>query len=439
MQLNAVDSSTMTVYATDSRGNSTQVSKNVSYKDYSEVSIKAVTAVRSNNGVGQEVLLSLNGTFWNQSFGKETNNITKVSYNFKETTVNNYDSENETDLTATISNNNFACTNINIKGDLEAEGFEVSKSFNIIVTVKDKLSTKTYEIVLGSGTPAIAIYKDRIAIGQKYDTTLGKRLQINGETYAHSSSGDMMYYAKRTDTDVEIGFGVGAGGINHGLYSKVLEKWLVYGDKNNVYLNGSSERVLSRGKIEAESGTTKTAFEGISMQEAYNNGYPSNFGNILNLRGKDATGCSQLFLGWEGSSARGSIRYRSMRDNGNNWSSWGRIYTETGLYINDAGTNGTVTLSESAANFAYIEIYGHTNSGQSTYTKLFNANNKTFNLVGGYLAASTIWQDIEARYKINGTTISKEYEYYINTTSNGSTNIGQQGNNVFIDRVIGLR
>jgi len=103
MQLKAIDSQTMTVYATDSRGNSAQVSKNVSYKDYSQVTIKAVSAVRSNNGVGKEVLLSLNGTFWNQSFGKEANSIEKVSYNFKETTESNYDNENERDLNASIN------------------------------------------------------------------------------------------------------------------------------------------------------------------------------------------------------------------------------------------------------------------------------------------------------------------------------------------------
>jgi len=204
-------------------------------------------------------------------------------------------------------------------------------------------------------------------------------------------------------------------------------------------MNGSSERVLSRGKIEAEDNMTKTAFEGISMQEAYNNGYPNSYGNILNLRGKDATGVSQLFLGWDSGNAIGAIRYRSMRDSGNSWSSWGRIYTETGLYLSSSGSSGTITLSENVTNFSYIEIFGHTNSGENVYTKVCNANGKTFNLEGGYLATNNIWQEIRARFKVNGTTISKEYEYYINTTSDGGTSMGQQGNNVFIDRVVGLR
>jgi len=220
--------------------------------------------------------------------------------------------------------------------------------------------------------------------------------------------------------------------------------FLIEGNKIYVSVKGISniigyESHSGEYKIEAEDNMTKTAFEGISMQEAYNNGYPNSYGNILNLRGKDATGVSQLFLGWDSGNAIGAIRYRSMRDSGNSWSSWGRIYTETGLYLSSSGSSGTITLSENVTNFSYIEIFGHTNSGENVYTKVCNANGKTFNLEGGYLATNNIWQEIRARFKVNGTTISKEYEYYINTTSDGGTSMGQQGNNVFIDRVVGLR
>jgi len=35
------------------------------------------------------------------------------------------------------------------------------------------------------------------------------------------------------------------------------------------------------------------------MQNAYNNGYPTNYGNVLTMYGGGAT---QLFMGWSGSS-----------------------------------------------------------------------------------------------------------------------------------------
>lgn len=175
MSISNIDNATMTVYATDSRGNSTSISKTAIYKDYSQIVIKSVTATRSNNGVGENVTLSFNGTFWNNNFGQVTNTIKKVTYAYKETTESNFG--NAIELTPTINNENFSGT-ISIQGDKGANGFSVEKSFNIRLTVTDELSTKTFDLILGSGTPAVAIYKDKVAIGQKYDTSIGGSLQI---------------------------------------------------------------------------------------------------------------------------------------------------------------------------------------------------------------------------------------------------------------------
>jgi hypothetical protein len=54
---------------------------------------------------------------------------------------------------------------------------------------------------------------------------------------------DASVRAKRTDTGVGVMFGVGSGGINHGVYSEKLGKWLVYGDASSVHVNGDAENV----------------------------------------------------------------------------------------------------------------------------------------------------------------------------------------------------
>ena len=51
------------------------------------------------------------------------------------------------------------------------------------------------------------------------------------------------YEAKRTDTDVSLYVGIGSGGTNHGVYSRTLGKWMIYGDSANVHVNGTSENV----------------------------------------------------------------------------------------------------------------------------------------------------------------------------------------------------
>ena len=44
--------------------------------------------------------------------------------------------------------------------------------------------------------------------------------------------------AKNLATGVSIGMGVGSGGTNHGLWSYVLNKWLIYGSASSVFVNG---------------------------------------------------------------------------------------------------------------------------------------------------------------------------------------------------------
>lgn len=42
---------------------------------------------------------------------------------------------------------------------------------------------------------------------------------------------------------VQTSFGVGAGGVNHGIYSNPLGRWLIYGDRNYGYLMGGVWRI----------------------------------------------------------------------------------------------------------------------------------------------------------------------------------------------------
>lgn len=68
---------------------------------------------------------------------------------------------------------------------------------------------------------------------------------------------------ERSDTNVSLFLGVGSGGTNHGVYSNKLDKWLVYADASNVYLNGNAETAsaLSATLPVTKGGTGVTAFE----------------------------------------------------------------------------------------------------------------------------------------------------------------------------------
>jgi len=68
---------------------------------------------------------------------------------------------------------------------------------------------------------------------------------VTGNIKITKASGDTGFYAKRSDTGVEVWMGVGSGGTNHGIYSNKLGKWMMYGDASNVYLNGNATTASS--------------------------------------------------------------------------------------------------------------------------------------------------------------------------------------------------
>ena len=100
------------------------------------------------------------------------------------------------------------------------------------------------------------------------------------------------------------------------------------GSGNAAAGNHTHNAIVSRGNVTCESGiTARPAVAGLSMTQAYNNGYPSTYGNVINLRG---TGDGQLFIGWSGTDgAHAPVYVRSKRDNvtSADWSPWAQIYT----------------------------------------------------------------------------------------------------------------
>lgn len=125
----------------------------------------------------------------------------------------------------------------------------------------------------------------------------------------------------------------------------------------------TATKLNSRGRLTALSGTN-AGETGLSMYEAYSNGYPSAFGNLIHLGGSSAAGRGELLLGWAGSNGGyASVYYRNKRDVSTaNWSSW-------------------VTLLDSSnytsfTNANYVQSLG-TNGDYVTWTKNNTANNLT--------------------------------------------------------------
>ncbi len=172
------------MYAIDSRGNSTLKTISPStYKAYSNINIKSAVAQRQNNGIGSSVVLTFAGDIWNNSFGSVQNEITSCIYKYKKTNSNTW-LTGKTNIMPEVKGQSYS-KSVLIKGDKGAEGFEVNSSYNVQIIIKDKLSTYTYELLIGTGTPGIAITAKGIAFFNMYDEQLGGAIQITGDLYVN--------------------------------------------------------------------------------------------------------------------------------------------------------------------------------------------------------------------------------------------------------------
>lgn len=88
----------------------------------------------------------------------------------------------------------------------------------------------------------------------------------------------------------------------------------------------AANRLASRGALPAPTGTTRGSDSGLIMGEVYNNGYPTQYGNILRLTG---TGDGEILIGWSGVNGAPAPAYiRSHRDTADaEWSEWAMFYT----------------------------------------------------------------------------------------------------------------
>jgi len=85
---------------------------------------------------------------------------------------------------------------------------------------------------------------------------------------------------------------------------------------------------------------------GVSMTQVYNNGYPTSYGNVLNVAG---SGTGQLLLGWSGNdNTTEHLWYRSHRDTSTGgWGTWQKIaYVSDLTWSNISGKPNVATKSD---------------------------------------------------------------------------------------------
>ena len=391
--VNAVNTNTIDMYATDSRGNSTKASKTATIKNYSNIKIISVTATRENN-VGQAVTLKFQAEFWNDSFGSVANTIVSCIYKYKETSSSNYVT-GETGLTYTINGNKMTGS-VSIKGDLGASGFDVSNSYNIQLIVSDKLSTASDEIIIGSGEPAVAIYKNNVAIGQKYDTSTGEKLQVKGNT--------------KIIGDASVSGNMSIGGQ-------------IIGNSGGSWITSRHKAIVRNNKATADSYNPVVAQKTTLGAWAIGNLGPEETLRFIYTSDTDYNSGTNSCISVTMRTRSGTLQLEPVT-----------------LYDNSSGTSGTITLSETAANFAYIEIYFFTNKNYYANCKVYSPNGKivSVNCANTYTSVGVL-QFVFTRLTISGTSVTFSDNSYANMVHNGGSFIGSPADYIKIYKIVGYR
>ena len=178
--------------------------------------------------------------------------------------------------------------------------------------------------------------------------------------------------------------------------------WTKNGTTNNLTVPfATTSNVLNNlGNRTAISGTT-VGQRGLRLYEVYNNGYPVNFGNVLNIGGQ---GYGELLFQWTGDSNPGHLYYRSKRDVASQaWSNWVTIldnnnYSSTldGRYVTLA-TNQTVSGIKTFSTQQKFTVA--TGTSPFTVSSTTVVSNLNADMLDGYHANSFV--------KIAGTRFSQ--------------------------------
>ena len=106
-------------------------------------------------------------------------------------------------------------------------------------------------------------------------------------------------------------------------FKSIKTDWNSVTDKPSTFppSNHTHSYITNGGDTTAITGAIGTP--GLSLQQAYNNGYPTNYGNVLSIGGN---GDGQILAGWSDSNnGIERLYYRNRRDMCDTWSAWKAI------------------------------------------------------------------------------------------------------------------
>lgn len=210
--INDVGTGFFTISATDSRGYTTATGVTKTLIEYIKPTCNVAVAAPTTAGA---TTITLSGNYFNGTFGKE-NNILVVLFRHK---ANDEDWGDWQSLTVTLNGNSYTAT-------AEVTGLDYRQAHTFQGRAYDMLET-------------VESVEKRVKTIPVYDWSEND-FNFNVPVKLSLPKSETCFYATRTDTGTSVGFGIGSGGVNHGVWSIPLKNWLIHSDGKNAYINGKT-------------------------------------------------------------------------------------------------------------------------------------------------------------------------------------------------------
>ncbi len=423
----------LVVKAVDSRGLATSITKNITVVAYTPPSY-TVSVIRKNNYEEETTYKITSGKYDLLTIsGSNKNAIQTAQYRYKES-GGNYGSW--TSLMP-LAQNTANFTYSKLIGNLDN-----TKTFVFQTQIIDKLTTVTNEFTLKNGTPVMAIRKKKVGINKV--PVIEKGLDIDGDINFTNTTDKIIIPGSSTDNRKLV---MGKG--RYAYYVPSSSGWANafefrtndgntnlggfggFGDANKLnyfYIGGTYDKPwikIENGKIigtatdltdvhkYVHSGTRQGvdfAEDWLKTHSFAGTIYNSNtWYNLLNIRhrGGSSDGNSYGMQIRSPLQSNTNLAFRQQLS-ASSWTAWKQIRVETSLYDNSSGTTGTVTLSDSAANYTYLEIFykdtGNNIPEFSTKIKSPNGKNVALSIVAPTTNSNT--RTTSKLVTINSTSIT---------------------------------
>ena len=440
----------LTVTAHDYRGLNTSVYKDVIVFEHSKPVVNV--DIKRLNNFEAETTLKVSGSYSRIIInGTDKNTIIGATYRYREA---GGDWSSEKNLNCTINNGEFTCSDVVLSLDND-------KEFEFEISIKDKLQVvnrETIPVGVGQAVFFISSNKKQCYINGKLvkgslevssiEPTNDEELWIQKRKNLFNSSFQQGYY--NTSTGVHSSATKYICSVE---YTPVLptKKYTisssfaelrfiyVYFYNNKKFLSSiySNENIYSfTFEIPAEANQVR-----ISLQYL-NNITPESVEWVQIEQGSTATeyeayieeekiwlkndnGVYEEFLNVE------TINNHLKQIDG------GKVRVSFSLYDNSSGNNGTITLSDSVANYNILEIFYRDNNGNDfNSTRVFAPNGKNVSLF--CIEANTITNIRTSRYAISGTSMTLSSSTYTHLPNKDYPTV-TTNNYLYVTKVIGYK